>query len=199
MASDMNRIVRSFLVLLCSSLIWPAAAQTNRPAAAANHDITTSSNASNVIVTNQSSPVLLLSEQIRAECINGRRSICGRILRIVPDGVIVESGYTNLLRESLHTSWLVPGTAAAERTPNLVESHEPGAICVGTIYLTDLPRGKPHQYDYVIIAGYPEGQFTYTSVGNIQKTVRRFSASLEKAVRFNFETATSQTPSPPTK
>ena len=73
----------------------------------------------------------------------------------------------------------------AVRAENLVETREPGALCVGTVFLTDLPRGKPHPYDYVIIAGYPAGEHTYTSVGTIQKTVRRFSANLDKAVKAN--------------
>ena len=126
-----------------------------------------------------------MSEQLRAECIAGRRAICGKILRIFPDGILVECGYTNLARGTLTKSWLVPGTVVASRAENLVESREPGALCVGTVFLTDLPRGKPHQYDYVIIAGYLTGEYTYTSVGTIKKTVRRFSANLDKAVKEN--------------
>lgn len=84
------------------------------------------------------------------------------------------------------TSWLVLGTVLASRAHNFVEGREPGAICAGTVFLTDLPpRGKPHLYDYVTIAGYPEGDYTYTSVGTIRKTVRRFSANLNKAVEWN--------------
>lgn len=140
---------------------------------------------------------LQLTEQLRAWDIAGRRSICGKILRIFPDGILVESGYTNLLRAPLTKSWLVPGSVIASRAPNLVESREPGAMCVGTVFLTDLPkRGKPRQYDYVIIAGYPTGEFTYTSVGTIKKTVRRFSANLDQAVAENLakaQAASSQT------
>jgi hypothetical protein len=124
-------------------------------------------------------------EQLRAQCLAGRRSICGKILRIFPEGILVESGYTNLLREPLTRSWLVPGTVSAARTEHLVESREPGALCIGTVFLTNLPRGKPKQYDYVIICGYPTGEFTYTAVGEVRKTVRRFSANLDKAVQAN--------------
>ena len=35
------------------------------------------------------------AEQIRTDCIQGRRLICGRVLKIFPDGLIVDSGYTN--------------------------------------------------------------------------------------------------------
>ena len=130
-------------------------------------------------------PPVELREQLREQCIAERRSICGKILRIFPNGILVESGYTNLLRGTLTKSWLVPGSVVASRAQNFVETREPGAMCVGTVFLTDLPRGKPRQYDYVVIAGYPAGDFTYTSVGAIRKTVRRFSANLDKAVKAN--------------
>ena len=130
-----------------------------------------------------------LSEQLRGQCIAGRRSICGKILRIFPDGILVESGYTNLARAPLTKSWLIPGTVTAARGENLVETREPGAMCIGPVFLTGLPRGKPRQYDYVVIAGYPTGEFTYTSVGTLRKTVRRFSANLDKAVRTNLAAA----------
>jgi hypothetical protein len=148
-----------------------AAAQTNLPASATN-----SSGA-------KSSPPIEMREELRARCIEGRRSLCGKILRIFPGGILVESGYTNLLRAPLTKSWLVPGAVVASPAPGLVESKEPGAICVGTVFLTDLPRGKPHLYDYVVICGYPTGDFTYSSVGTIKKTVRRFSANVDKAVK----------------
>jgi hypothetical protein len=128
-------------------------------------------------------PTVELREQLRAACLDGRRSICGKILRVFPNGLLVESGYTNLLREPLTKSWLVPGTVVANRAENLVESKEPGALCVGTVFITNLPRGKPRQFDYVILAGYPCGEFTYNSVGSVRKTVRRFSANLDKAVQ----------------
>lgn len=124
---------------------------------------------------------------MRIQCISGRRTICGKILKIFPNGILVESGYANLMRQPRKkTSWLVLGTVLASRAHNFVEGREPGAICAGTVFLTDLPpRGKPHLYDYVTIAGYPEGDYTYTSVGTIRKTVRRFSANLNKAVEWN--------------
>jgi hypothetical protein len=130
-----------------------------------------------------------LSEQLRSQCIAGRRSICGKILRVFPGGILVESGYTNLARAPLTKSWLIPGTVTAARGEKLVETREPGALCIGTVFLTDLPRGKPHPYDYVVIAGYPTGDFTYTSVGSVRKTVRKFSANVDKAVRTILDAA----------
>ena len=129
------------------------------------------------------------SEQIRAECIQGRRLICGKILKVLPDGFVIESGYTNLLRPWLTDSWLIPGTVVAARTPNLVESREPASVCVGTIFLTDLPKAggqKPKLFDYINLVAYPAGHVTYSSVGTVQKTVRRFTGTLGTAVRLNF-------------
>jgi hypothetical protein len=168
----MIRVLAVVIGLLTFAGTFFAAAQTNAP------------QTSSALSTNHSS-MQQRSEQMRAVCLAGRRSICGKILRIFPNGILVESGYTNLLREPLTRSWLVPGTVPAERAEHLVESREPGALCVGTVFLSDLPRGKPKQYDYVIICGYPAGEFSYTSVGTVRKTVRRFSANVDKAVQAN--------------
>lgn len=128
------------------------------------------------------------TERIQAQCVEGRRIVCGKILRVLPGGLIVESGYTNLVRHPLDHSWLIPGTVEARREPSLVEKDEPDCACVGLVYLTETPRSrgrKPKLFDYVVVEAFPAGQFTYTSVGTIQRTVRRFSASLASAVRLN--------------
>ena len=140
------------------------------------------------------------TEAIRANCIQNRRIVCGRILKILPTGLVVESGYTNLLRPPLDRSWLVPGTVNAVRAPDLVEGAEPGCPCVGLVFLTDTPksrRTKPKPYDYVVIEAYPAGTYTYTSVGTIRRAVRRFCASLEAAVKINRAAAGIRPPSPP--
>jgi len=130
-------------------------------------------------------------QEIRTACIEGRRLICGRILDLRPEGLLVESGYTNLLREPISRSWLIPGTAVASRAENLIESKTPGAVCVGKLLLTDTPKAnkavKPARYDYVIVQGYPAGQYTYTSAGSVQRTVRKFSASLPAAVQATLD------------
>jgi hypothetical protein len=123
--------------------------------------------------------------------------ICGKILQVLPEGLIVESGYTNLLQRPLGRSWLVPGAAFASRAPSLVEGEEPESICVGLVYLTDYPksrRKKPRPFDYVILVGYPTGQYTYISIGVVRRTIRRFSASLAEAVRLNFNAAPNEAP-----
>jgi hypothetical protein len=138
-------------------------------------------------------PPAVRQEQLRAQCLEGRRCVCGRVLKVFPNGVLVESGYPSLLRDSLHGAWHLPGTVVASRPPNLVESREPDSICVGVVFLTDLPKrrgGKSERiepYDYVVLHSYPAGQYTYTSVGNIEHTVRRFSGGLETAVKLILE------------
>lgn len=132
------------------------------------------------------------AEQIRMECLQGRRIVCGKILKVLPGGLVVDSGYTDLLRPPLNKSWLIPGKVTASRPSNLVEGREPESICVGVVFLTDIPKSrgagaKPKPYDYVSVLGYPTGQYTYTSVGTVRKTVRRFSANLLKAVSLNSE------------
>ena len=132
-----------------------------------------------------------LTEQIRIACINGRRCICGKIMEIFPDGMVVESGYTNLLRAPLTSSWLVPGTVVASRAVNLIESAEPGFQGLSRHSLSDrlsqIEKLKPKRFDYVIIEGYPAGQYTYTPLGTIHKTVRRFSTQLSKAVELDVQ------------
>jgi hypothetical protein len=58
---------------------------------------------------------------------------------------------------------------------------------------------KVAPYDYVVLHSYPAGQYTYTSVGGIQHTVRRFSGGLETAVNLLLRSepaAALQKPSP---
>ena len=140
--------------------------------------------------TNQALSVTQRIEAIRAHCIQKRRIVCGRILKVLPDGFIVESGYTNLMREPLNRSWLVPRTAIAARATNILEEDRPESVCVGLIFLTDTPKSRrlrAKQYDYVLIVAYPTGQYNYTSIGTIRRSIRRFSASLSRAIGFNLQ------------
>ncbi len=173
--------LRFFKAAPAAALLWCAAfgasAQTNAPS------------------RENSQTAEIRSEKIRADCIQSRRLICGKILKVLPEGLVVESGYTDLQRPTLGSSWLVPGSVSTRRSPDLVESAVPGSPCIGTVLLTDLPRLKrgsprPKPFDYVVLLGYPSGQRTYNSVGSVQKTVRSFSATLAKAVAVNFQTAT---------
>ncbi|MGA2244685.1 MAG: hypothetical protein ABSH48_06795 [Verrucomicrobiota bacterium] len=125
------------------------------------------------------------AEQLRMDCIAGRRLICGKVLRVLPDGLVVESGYTDLLRPPLTKSWVVPATASAHRNPTAIELREPGTPCLGLAFLTDTPRRpKAKLFDYVIIMGYPAGSYDYLAAPKVRKTIRKFSAGLDTAVRL---------------
>jgi hypothetical protein len=180
------------IVLLLAFAALSASAQTNVAVPAG--PLAAISNSPAETVQAQSAQALADAqrfEKIRMDCIQNRRIICGKILKVLPDGLVVESGYTNLMRPPLNLSWLVPGTAVATRAPNLVEASEPDAVCVGLVFVSDLPKSrgsgpKPKLYDYVNIEGFPVGQYTYTSVGDIQRTVRQFTTNLQNATRWNF-------------
>ncbi len=139
--------------------------------------------------TNQNQDIRVFAQkagQIRDACINGRRRICGRVIQITSGGLVVDSGYTDLLRPELSHSWVAPNTVSASRPANLVEEKMPGAVCVGLVFLADIPKRPPVKiYDYVVIEAYPAGQFTYQPVPNVTKNIRKFSARLEAAVQLN--------------
>jgi len=131
-----------------------------------------------------------VAETVRTNCIQNRRIICGRIVKVLPEGLVVDSGYTSLMRHPLDRSWLIPGTVEAQREPNLIEKNEPDCVCVGLVLVTDAPKArrvKPKVFDYVVLDAFPTGRFAYNSVGTVQRTVRRFSASLPIAVRLNLD------------
>src|SRR5579863_6455765 len=133
-------------------------------------------------------PVLDRSEQIRNACLDGRRLICGRILEITKDGLVVESGYTGLDREPLNRSWIIPANVTVTLDKNAIESRIPGGYCYGTVLVTDLPkRGAPpiHKYDYILLLGYPAGEYQYVPVAPVTKTIRRFTGTIEMAVYMN--------------
>jgi hypothetical protein len=167
----------TILFLLTTLSAWPQTTNNfNGPAA-----VISGQNSTNLL------PAAPSAEQVRTDCINKRRSVCGRIIKILPDGIIVHSGYANLLREPFLLSWLVPATVNVTLADHLIEGDTPGTLCVGLVFLTDLPkgRGKPEVNDYVILEGYPCGNFNYNSVGDVKHVIRRFSNNLDKAVKIN--------------
>jgi len=143
-----------------------------------------------ISLTNENIAVLQHVEELRARSISNRRIICGKILKIMPEGIVVDSGYTNLMRAPLNQSWLIPGSAVAERATNFVEGAAPDSVCAGQVYLIDLPKpprgANVRLFDYVILEGFPMGNYTYTSVGNVQHTVRQFSTKVTTAVRWMY-------------
>jgi hypothetical protein len=124
------------------------------------------------------------TEQTRSRCIEGRRYIAGRVLRVLPEGLVVDSGYSKLLWPPLNRSWVLSGTASVSRDTNAVEENKPDAVCIGLVLLSNIPkRPLVKAYDYVVIHAYPAGDYVYSPVAGVQQTVRRFSASLDRAVQ----------------
>jgi hypothetical protein len=123
------------------------------------------------------------AEEVRMSCIEGRRYICGRVMQILPGGLVVDSGYAELLKPPFNQSWVVRANVTVTKNPSLIEEKKPDAICVGLVFLTSIPK-KPavKLYDYVVIHGYPAGEHLYAPVPGVEKTIRQFSASLERAV-----------------
>jgi len=160
--------VRSLCCLLLASISAGALAETN------------SANPTN------SAPAPQKAEQIRTRCIEARRYVAGRVLEVTPDGLVVDSGYSRLLSPPFNKSWTVTGTATIDRDPTLVEENKPDAICAGLVLLSNFPkRPAVKNYDYVVIHGYPAGNYAYVPAPGVKKTIRRFSASLERAVETN--------------
>jgi len=126
------------------------------------------------------------SEEIRTRCIEGRSYIAGRVLQVNTNGIVVESGYSKLLSPPFNRSWLVSGTVSMNRDASAVEENKPDAICAGLVFLTNIPkRPAVKNYDFVVIHGYPAGKYVYVPVAGVEKTIRRFSASLDRAVDLN--------------
>jgi hypothetical protein len=186
-------IIGILIVAVCGVSGQSLLQSTNAPAKAPQIEHLDAAQTERVVVevheqTNHTTTVAERRDQIRNACIKGRRVICGKVIKIFPDGLVVDSGYTALMNSPFNKSWVVDSGAAVSRDSKTLEVNEPGAACIGIVFLTDIPkRPTPKLYDYVVIQGYPVGQHTYTSVPGVQKTVRGFSAGLETAIRMNLE------------
>src|SRR6266436_549604 len=97
--------MKLFLLIFFSAVL-PAVAQTN---------ISSPTNQ-----TNQISARDQRAAEIRVACINGRRCVCGKVIKIVPEGLIVESGYTALMQPPFTGSWAIPSGALVNRDKNLI-------------------------------------------------------------------------------
>jgi hypothetical protein len=161
------------LLLLVFFSAWlPAMAQTN---------ISSSTNETNQIAVREHR-----TAQLRAACINGRRCVCGKVIQIVPEGLIVESGYTALMEPPFIGSWLIPGGALVSRDSKLIERNEPASPCIGTVLLTDFPkRPTVKLYDYVLLQAYPAGEYLYSPVPGVEKQIRKFAGGLDTAAGVN--------------
>jgi hypothetical protein len=162
----------------------PAAAETNSIGAANR-----SGAVANDAALNAQARILdIRAQEVRAACVQGRRVICGKVMQILADGVVVDSGYTRLMNPPFTKSWRISGTASVSRDANAVELNTPGTPCIGLVLLTRYPKRPALKlYDYVSILGYPAGQYNYVPVPTVKKTIRRFAASLETAVKLGME------------
>ena len=172
--------IKFFLLLMLISAGLPAGAQTN---------VSRSANQTNQ--TNQTAvrEREQRAAEIRAACINGRRCICGKVIKIVPEGLIVESGYTALMQPPFTGAWVIPAGALVKRDSKLLERDEPASPCIGTVLLTDFPRRPAVKlYDYVLLQAYPAGEYLYTPVPGVEKQIRKFAGGLDTAVKNKLAT-----------
>jgi hypothetical protein len=166
------RFVPVALILCTACLPTITTAQTNVPAATSSQ-------------TNQPSIRERRVADIRTACIEGRRCVCGKVIKIVPEGLIVESGYTALMQPPFTGSWVIPSGALVNRDKNLIERNEPASPCIGTVLLTDFPkRPAVKVYDYVLLQAYPAGEYLYTPVPGVEKQIRKFAGGLDTAVKL---------------
>src|SRR5258706_14019707 len=172
--------MKLFLLIFFSAVL-PAVAQTN---------VSSSTNQTNHISAPERAQ---RAAEIRAACINGRRCVCGKVIKIVPEGLIVDSGYTALMDPPFTQSWVISGGALVNRDAKLLERSEPASPCIGTVLLTDFPRRPAVKlYDYVLLQAYPAGEYLYTPVPGVQKPIRKFTGGLDSAVKIKLETAEKQ-------
>ncbi len=165
---------RLFLLMMISAWL-PAVAQTNV-------STSTSANQTNQTVGRERDQ---RAADIRAACINGRRCVCGKVIKIVPEGLIVESGYTALMQPPFTGSWAIPSGALVNRDSKLIERDEPASPCIGTVLLNDFPkRPAVKLYDYVLLQAYPAGEYLYTPVPGVEKQIRKFAGGLDTAVKI---------------
>lgn len=163
--------MKLFLLIFFSALL-PTVAQTNVPSAAS-----------------QTPAHYQRAAEIRVACINGRRCVCGKVVKIIPEGLIVDSGYTALMAPPFNQSWVISSGALVSRDSKVIERSEPASPCIGTVLLTDIPkRPAVKLYDYVLLQAYPAGEYLYTPVPGVQKSIRKFAAGLDTAVKIKLET-----------
>ena len=162
---------RLCLLLIIFSARLPAMGQTNAS--------TPGTSTNQIAVRNQR------AAEIRVACINGRRCVCGKVIGIVPEGLIVESGYIALMEPPFSQSWVIPAGALVKRDSKLLERSAPASPCIGTVLLTDFPsRPAVKLYDYVLLQAYPAGEYLYTPVPGVEKQIRKFAGGLDTAVKI---------------
>jgi len=174
--------MRYFLGILIGAVLLPCMADT--PLVSSTNKTVSTRPAEKPALTPEAQNALAQrAEEVRMSCIEGRRYVCGRVLQILPEGLVVDSGYADLLKPPFNQSWVVRANVVVTKNPSLIEEKKPDAFCVGLVFLTNIPkRPTVKPYDYVVIHVYPAGEHVYAPVPGVEKTIRQFSASLERAV-----------------
>jgi hypothetical protein len=113
----------------------------------------------------------------------GSRTISGRIIQKIPEGLLVDSGREDI-DEVGHKDieFDSQGNMATSLTTTVQEGDTAGATCLGLVLLEDHPRAAELVDDNVVVTiGYPDGQFSYKAVSGGQKTIRKFTTDFNKA------------------
>lgn len=111
------------------------------------------------------------------------RTISGKIIQKIPEGLLVDSGREDIDQVG-HTDveFNARGDMSTSKTVTLQEGDTAGALCLGLVLLADHPRYNQLVDDNVVVVlAYPDGQFSYKAVSGGQKTVRKFTADFNKA------------------
>jgi hypothetical protein len=132
---------------------------------------------------------VLAAERARAEATQkrvqaGSRTVSGKVLQKLSEGLLVDSGADFLAKVGDTSTTITRGAIFKRKTVAFTEVNEPRALCLGLCLLQDDPRYRSIvDGDYITVLAYPIGQYSYTAVSGGTKTVRKFTASLAKAIR----------------
>lgn len=118
----------------------------------------------------------------KKQLIDSSRTVAGKVIQKLPDGLLVDSG-AEVMAEVGKTEFTYGKYSVSSVTHTGVgEGNQPGTTCLGLVLLQDHPRYSDMvDGAYVKVIAYPIGQYQYTTVQNASKTVRKFSADLDRA------------------
>jgi hypothetical protein len=115
--------------------------------------------------------------RLKAKLVQGSRRVDGKVLQKISEGLLVESGdLERALQE--HNERVYGDTGGVT-----FESGIPGGEALGLVLLVDYPDPNMTDEGHVDIIAYPLGLFSYDTLNKSSKTVRKFSADLETAIR----------------
>src|SRR5690242_19781729 len=112
------------LSIVFAVAVLPCLAETNLVTSVRQPAEKQRTEASRMIQQEQNAPAQR-AEQMRMSCIEGRRYICGRVTQIQPDGMVVDSGYPELMKPPFNQSWVVRANVSLKKNPSVVEEKKP--------------------------------------------------------------------------